>query len=102
MLPTPAIFFWSSRNALIGARDRRASAWRCSAVNSSASGSTPSRASKNAAHAPGPGARPGAEPRVEERGQRLGAERELAGAEAARVVEHERVLAEPEAHARVT
>ena len=42
-----------------------------------------------------------AEPGVEERGQRLRAERELAGAEAARVVEHELVVAEVEADARV-
>ena len=42
-----------------------------------------------------------AEPGVEERVERLGAERELAGAEAARVVEHELVVAEVEPHARV-
>ena len=42
-----------------------------------------------------------AEPCVEERIQRVRAERELAGAEAARIVEHERVLSEREAHPRV-
>ena len=42
-----------------------------------------------------------AEPGVEERVERLGADGELAGAEAARVVEEQRVIAEVEAHARV-
>ena len=82
MLPTPAIRFWSSSIALIGARQRVASAYRCSPVNSGSNGSTPSRAAKNAS-------------------QRLVAERELAGAEAPRVDELQLGVAEVEGHARV-
>ena len=56
MLPTPAIRFWSSSIALIGARQRLASACRCAPVNSGSNGSTPSRAAKNASSASWPSA----------------------------------------------
>ena len=56
MLPTPAIRFWSSSMALIGARHCLASACRCAPVNSGSNGSTPRRAAKNASSASGPSA----------------------------------------------
>ena len=68
---------------MIGARLTRASAYRCALVKSGENGSTPSRAR-------------------EERVARLAAERELAGAEAARVVEEQLApVVEREAHAAV-
>src|ERR1700733_2955916 len=51
MLPTPAIFRWSSRKALMGAVRPLASWRRCSVVNSSSNGSRPRRAAKNASSA---------------------------------------------------
>ena len=54
MLPTPATRRWSSRKALIGARDVWASEWRWSPVKSRSSGSTPRRASKKASSASPP------------------------------------------------
>ena len=82
MLPTPATRFWSSRNALTGARDVLRE--RVQVLGGEL-----------------PRERLDAEPRVEERGERLGPERELAGPEAPRVVEHQLVVAEREPHARV-
>ena len=82
MFPTPATLRWSSRNALIGARLARVSAYRCALVNSGAERLDP-------------------EPRGEERVARVAAERQLAGAEAARVVEDQLApVVEREAHAR--
>ena len=68
---------------MIGARLILVSAYRCALVKSGENGSTPSRAAKNASRA-------------------VAAERQLAGAEAARVVEEQLApVVEREAHARV-
>src|SRR3954471_18050818 len=68
MLPTPATWRWSSRNALMGARRPRERRWSATPSSSSDSGSRPS-----------PGGRKGV--------ANGAADRELAGPEAARVAE---------------
>ena len=83
MFPTPATLRWSSRNALIGARLTLVSAYRCALVNVGRERLDPKAGG-------------------EELVARRTAERQLAGAEAARVVEVELApVAEREAHARV-
>ena len=82
MLPTPATRFWSSRKAFTGARESAGERVQVGAGERVAQ-------------------RLDAQPRGEEGLQRVGAERQLAGAEAPRVVEQQLAVAEREAHAHV-